>query len=116
MDQPRDERSLYRNGCLLAAMLVIAAASRDFWIRRLESSHIDQAAARETVPGRQRMNRRTRLPNRAGAQHSQSSTDTPDCEGAHGKLFSEPSNIELQIVRQKRIVVPLVDCLASKYR
>jgi hypothetical protein len=62
MDQPRDERSLNRHGCLLTAMLVIAAASRDFWIRRLESLHIDQAAARETVPGRQRMHRRTRLP------------------------------------------------------
>jgi hypothetical protein len=51
MDQPRDERSLYRHGCLLAAMLVIAAASRDFLIRRLESLHIDQATARKTVPG-----------------------------------------------------------------
>jgi hypothetical protein len=55
MDQPRDERSLYHHGCLLTAMLVIAAASRDFWIRRLESLHINQAAARETVPGRQRL-------------------------------------------------------------
>jgi hypothetical protein len=55
MHQPRDERSLYRHGCLLAAMLVIAAASRDFWIRRLESLHINQVAARETVPGRQRL-------------------------------------------------------------
>jgi hypothetical protein len=54
MDQPRDERALYRHDCLLAAMLVIAAASRDFWIRRLESLHIDQAAVRETVPARQR--------------------------------------------------------------
>lgn len=61
MDQPCDERSLYSHRCLLAAMLVIAAASRDFWIRRLESLHINQAAARETVPGRQRMHRRTRL-------------------------------------------------------
>jgi hypothetical protein len=62
MDQPRDERSLYHHGCLLTAMLVIAAASRDFWIRRLESLHINQAAARETVPGRQRLHRRIRLP------------------------------------------------------
>jgi hypothetical protein len=43
-------------------MLVIAAASRDFWIRRLERLHINQAAARETVPGRQRLHRRIRLP------------------------------------------------------
>jgi hypothetical protein len=54
-DKRRDERSLYRHGRLLAAMLVIATASRNFWIRRLESLHVDQAAARETVPSRQRM-------------------------------------------------------------
>jgi hypothetical protein len=54
MDKRRDERSLYRHSRLLAAMLVIAAASRDFWICRLESLHINQAAAREMVPGRQR--------------------------------------------------------------
>jgi hypothetical protein len=36
----------------LAAMLVKAAASRDIWISRLERLHIDQAAARETVPRR----------------------------------------------------------------
>src|ERR1700736_3441080 len=35
-DQSRDERSLNRQGCLLATMLVVAAASRDFWIGRLE--------------------------------------------------------------------------------
>jgi hypothetical protein len=52
MDQPRDEASLNRQGCRLAAMLVIAAASRDFRIGRLECLHIDQAAARETVPRR----------------------------------------------------------------
>jgi hypothetical protein len=38
-----------------------------------------------------------------------------NCEGARA-IFSEPSNIELQIVRQKRIVGLLVECLASKYR
>ena len=52
MDQPRDEPSPNRQGCLLAAMLVKAAASRDIWISRLERLHIDQAAARETVPRR----------------------------------------------------------------
>ena len=50
MDQPRDERSLNRQGCLLATMLVVAAASRDFWIGRLERFHVDQAAGNETVP------------------------------------------------------------------
>jgi len=54
MDQPRDKRSLNRQGCLLATMLVVAAASRDFWIGRLERLHIDQAAANETVPLRER--------------------------------------------------------------
>ena len=54
-DKRRDERSLYRHGRLLAAMLVIATASRNFWIRRLEGLHLDQTAAREMVPGRQRM-------------------------------------------------------------
>jgi ABC-type arginine transport system permease subunit len=33
-----------------AAMLVVAAASRDFWICRLERLHALQVAARETVP------------------------------------------------------------------
>jgi hypothetical protein len=49
-DQSRDEPSLNRQGRFLTAMLVKAAAPRDFWISRLERSHIDQAAARETVP------------------------------------------------------------------
>ena len=39
MDQPRDERSLYCQGCSLASVLVIAAAPRDFWIGRLECWH-----------------------------------------------------------------------------
>ncbi len=52
MDQPGDKASLNRQGCLLVAMLVIAAASRDFWIGRLERLHIDQAAVRESVPRR----------------------------------------------------------------
>jgi hypothetical protein len=51
-DQSRDEPSLNRQGCFLAAMLVKAAASRDFWISRLERLHLDQAAAREMVPKR----------------------------------------------------------------
>jgi hypothetical protein len=34
----------------LPTMLVIAAASRDFWIGRLERLHVDQAAGNETVP------------------------------------------------------------------
>jgi hypothetical protein len=50
MDQPRDERSLNRQGCLLPTMLVVAAASRDFWIGRLERLNVDQAAGNETVP------------------------------------------------------------------
>ena len=39
MNQTRDQRTLYRQGCLLATMLVIAASSRDFWIGRLERLH-----------------------------------------------------------------------------
>jgi hypothetical protein len=50
MDRPCDEPPLNRQGCFLTAMLVVAAASRDFWISRLECLHTDQAAARETVP------------------------------------------------------------------
>jgi len=34
----------------LAAMLMIAAASRDFSIGRIKCLHVDQAAERETVP------------------------------------------------------------------
>jgi hypothetical protein len=52
MDHPRDEASPSRQGRLLAAMLIIAAASRDFRIDRLERLHMDQAAVRETVPRR----------------------------------------------------------------
>ena len=37
--QPRDERPLYRQGCFLAAMLVIATAPRQFWISRFERHH-----------------------------------------------------------------------------
>jgi ABC-type arginine transport system permease subunit len=33
-----------------AAVLVVVAASRDFWICRLERLHALQVAARETVP------------------------------------------------------------------
>ena len=40
MDQTRDQRTLYRQGCLLATMLVIAASPRDFWIGRLERLHV----------------------------------------------------------------------------
>jgi hypothetical protein len=50
MDQPRDERSLDRQGCLLPTMLIVAAASRDFWIGRLECLHVDQTVGNETVP------------------------------------------------------------------
>jgi len=39
MDEPRDERPFYGQRCFLAAMLIIAAASRDFWISRLERLH-----------------------------------------------------------------------------
>jgi hypothetical protein len=35
-------------------MLIVAAASRDFWIGRLERLHVDQAAGNETVPLRER--------------------------------------------------------------
>jgi hypothetical protein len=52
VNQPRDERSLYGQGCFVAAMLIIPTAPRDFWIRRLERLHIEQAAPRETVPRR----------------------------------------------------------------
>jgi hypothetical protein len=38
-------------------MLVVAAASRDFWIGRLERLHVDQAAGNETVPGLKNRNR-----------------------------------------------------------
>jgi hypothetical protein len=38
-DPSLDERSLHRHGCLLAAMLVVPAASCQFWIRRLEGVH-----------------------------------------------------------------------------
>ena len=51
MNQPRDERSLYGQVCLFAAMLVIAEAYRDFWISRFESWHVHQVAVCETVPG-----------------------------------------------------------------
>ena len=37
---------------LLAAMLIVAAASRNFWINCLEGLQIDQVARRETVPRR----------------------------------------------------------------
>jgi hypothetical protein len=40
-DQPSDGRSLHRHGCFLAAMLIIAAASRDFWIGRIKRLHVD---------------------------------------------------------------------------
>jgi hypothetical protein len=50
MDQPRDERSIYRHGCLLTTMLAMAAAPRDFWISRLERLHAYQIAPCETVP------------------------------------------------------------------
>jgi hypothetical protein len=39
MNQSRDERSLYRHGRFLPAMLVIAAMSRDFWIGSFEDWH-----------------------------------------------------------------------------
>lgn len=35
----RNGRSLYGQCCLLTAMLIIAAAPRDFWISRLERLH-----------------------------------------------------------------------------
>jgi len=38
-------------------MLVVAAASRDFWISRLERLHTYQVALRETVPGLKNRNR-----------------------------------------------------------
>jgi hypothetical protein len=40
MNQPRDERPLYGQGCLFAAMLVIAASYRNFWISRFEGWHV----------------------------------------------------------------------------
>jgi hypothetical protein len=52
MDKPRDERSFYGQRCLLPAMLIIAAASRDFRISRLERLHLYQVAALKTVPRR----------------------------------------------------------------
>jgi hypothetical protein len=51
-DQPRDERSLYGQGCFLAAMLVIAAASRDFWISRLERLHASPSGVGQNGSGR----------------------------------------------------------------
>ena len=38
-DQPRDGRSLHVDRCFLAAMLIIAATSRDFCVGRLERLH-----------------------------------------------------------------------------
>jgi hypothetical protein len=40
-NQPRDGRSLHRHGCFLAAILITAAASRDFWIGRIKRLHVD---------------------------------------------------------------------------
>src|SRR5580692_13038362 len=40
MNQPRDERSLHGQGCSFTAMLIIAVASRDFCIGRLEGWHV----------------------------------------------------------------------------
>jgi hypothetical protein len=40
MNQFRDERPLYGQGCLSAAMLVIAVAYRNFWISRFEGWHV----------------------------------------------------------------------------
>jgi hypothetical protein len=48
-DQPGDERSPHRQGCFLAAMLVIAAASRHFWISRLERLHVLPISASRTT-------------------------------------------------------------------
>jgi hypothetical protein len=39
MNESRDETPFYGQRCFLAAMLIIAAASRDFWISRLERLH-----------------------------------------------------------------------------
>jgi hypothetical protein len=51
-DQPRDERSPHRQGCVLAAMLVIAAAPRHFWISRLERLHVLPSRVREAIARR----------------------------------------------------------------
>jgi hypothetical protein len=39
MDKPRDERPFYGQRRFLAAILIVAAASRDFWVGRLERLH-----------------------------------------------------------------------------
>jgi hypothetical protein len=39
-NHPRDERSIDRQGCLLATVLVITTAPRHFCISRLESWHV----------------------------------------------------------------------------
>ena len=51
-DQPRDERSFYRQGRFLAAVLIIAATPRHLRISRREPLHADQVAVRRTVPRR----------------------------------------------------------------
>jgi hypothetical protein len=48
-DQPGDERSPHRQGCFLAAMLVMAAASRHLWISRLERLHVLPISASRTA-------------------------------------------------------------------
>ena len=52
MDKPGNERPFYGQRCFLATMLIIAAASRDLWISRLERLHAYQVAAAKTVPRR----------------------------------------------------------------
>jgi hypothetical protein len=39
MDEPGNEGPVYVQRCFFSAMLIIAAASRDFWIGRLERLH-----------------------------------------------------------------------------
>jgi hypothetical protein len=60
-DQSSDERSLNGQGCFQAAMLIIAAASRDFCICRLERLH---ALPRD---GTRNGSATTRYPDRAAA-------------------------------------------------
>lgn len=51
MNQPHDERPLYGQGRLFAAMLVIAAAYRNFWISRFEGWHVYQVAGTRNGSG-----------------------------------------------------------------
>jgi hypothetical protein len=61
MDKPRDKRPFYGQRCFFAAMLIIAAASSDFWICRLKRLHALPSSGTQngSVTARQDAHRRT---------------------------------------------------------